>query len=283
MLDLALQLDPELRLAVELAEKAGAAILRVRAEGAAGAEVRRKADASPVTRADLDADALIRAGLREAFPDDAVISEEHAATGGTSGRVWVIDPLDGTKAFVAGTEDFAVQVGLVIDGEPVLGVVYEPETRRLFHAIKGVGAFLGMGRGTTIRQLRVSKRTEYADMTFLTSSSMGDGAQQAILDALGMADGGRIRSVGCKVGKLVRRDADVYYSAHPVHVWDSCAPLVVLEAAGGRATRLDGSALSYADLSNTQVHAGPLLATNGHRLDDLCRDLSAALQALSGV
>src|SRR5215471_436617 len=104
-----------------------------------GIEVQTKPDRSPVTAADLEANAVIVDGLRAAFPGDAVLSEESADDGARLGnrRVWIVDPLDGTRDFVARTGDFCVHVGLAVGGEAVLGVVYRPTTGALYHARRG--------------------------------------------------------------------------------------------------------------------------------------------------
>ena len=117
-------------LATDLAVQAGAAILQVRHSGF---EVERKADRSPVTAADHVAEAIIVAGLRAATPDIPVIAEEEVAAGritAPSAQFWLVDPLDGTREFAAGNDEFAVNIGLVRNGRVALGVVGVPAARR---------------------------------------------------------------------------------------------------------------------------------------------------------
>src|SRR4029077_6604014 len=125
---------------------------------ARGADVRIeiKPDQSPVTEADLEANAAIVGLLRATFPDDGILSEELPDSDERFGkrRVWIIDPLDGTRDFVARTDQFCVHVGLAVGGEAVLGVVYRPTTGALYHARRGGGAFLD--RDGDRRRLRVS-------------------------------------------------------------------------------------------------------------------------------
>ncbi len=269
--DVAATWDAPLRVAMDLAQRAGEAIERIRREGFVEGV---KSDASPVTRADLESDRIIREGLQAAFPDDGVLTEESGAFAGSrSGRTWIVDPLDGTEGFVQGSGDYAVHVALVDGDRPVLGVVYEPDTQRLYHAIAGVGAFLAAGGGGTIRQLKVSRRDAPAEMPLVTSSRIAEPARQRLVTTLGVADGGQVRSVGFKIGKIVRREADVYYSVHPVHYWDSCAPLVVLEAAGGHMTLLDGRPLTFDVACPGYEHEGPFVASNGTRHEALCHAL----------
>ena len=274
MFDRALTLDAELKIASELAIAAGKRIRKVRQEGAL--EGVTKPDASPVTRADIESDAVIREGLRAAFPNDGILSEEDRHVPSQSGRTWVVDPLDGTKSFLAGGSEYAVHIGLLRDGEPVVGVVYEPDNKRLYQGLAGVASFVSASIGTTVRQVRVSRRAVPEHMAMVTSSGLPTAAQQRLLRHTGLSDGGKARGVGYKVGLLVRREADVYYSAHPVHYWDTCAPYVVLTAAGGVMTALDGTPLSF-DLTPPFRHPQAFVATNGTRHSELTASLSAAL------
>ncbi|MCB9788305.1 MAG: 3'(2'),5'-bisphosphate nucleotidase CysQ [Deltaproteobacteria bacterium] len=266
----------EVAVATRLARAAGAAIERIRQEGF---QAHRKADRSLVTRADLAAEALLREGLSEAFPDDGLLSEETAGlVASASGRTWVVDPLDGTHAYVHGQAGYAVQVGLVDRGEPVLGVVYEPLFSRLYRASRGAGAWLESPDDDAPVRLHVSERRERARMPLVTSTSMDADERAALIRGLGLADAGGSRSVGCKVGYLVRQQADVYVSEHPVHLWDSLAPLVVLLEAGGAMSLADGTPLAY-DLSpEGRLHPGPFVASNGTDHEALCDEVRTLLR-----
>jgi len=262
------QLASELALASRLAREAGAVIEQVRERGFSA---RAKADSSPVTDADLAADALIRAGLTAAFPADGVLSEESGdSPGPRRPRTWIVDPLDGTEAFVDGvTRGYAVQIGLLDGLTPVLGVVYEPHEDRLMWAVRGHGTYLEHA-DEVYGPLRVSARVDLATMPLLTSVRIAPALRGRLL-TVGLPDAGALHSVGVKVGALVCGTADVYVSEHPISHWDSCAPLVLLEEAGGVLTQLDGSPFSYAiDPVRGPRHPGPLVASNGPRHADLC-------------
>jgi len=262
----------ELAVAVRLGREAGAFIEGVRREGFERLE---KEDRSAVTRADLGADAIIRAGLRATFPRDGVLTEESARHVGASGRAWVVDPLDGTNAFVDGAaRGYAVQIGLVVGGVVTLGVVYECRLDRLFFAVRGEGAWLVEGAAPA-RRLRVSGRRSFDAMPLITSSSISEPGRARLL-ALGFVDGGSMRSVGVKVGELVTEAADVYFSHHRLSVWDTCAPSVILEEAGGRMTTLEGEALSFGLADDAPESPGPVIATNGLRHDDVTAAVRAA-------
>lgn len=267
-------LAEELRVACRLAREAGRAIEAIRAEGYT---TTWKRDDSPVTRADLASERLVREGLLAAFPEDGILSEETAGIiRGRSGRTWIVDPLDGTQGFVAGQSGYAVQIGLLIGGDVVLGVFLEPHDDRLYRAVRGGGAFLETPGSPALR-LHVSDRREYPEMPLVTSSSMPGEMRARLTEALALPDGGSIRSVGAKVGAVVRGAADVYVSEHPVNLWDSAGPKVVLEEAGGVVTHPDLRPMTYDLSASSRRHRGPFLATNGTRHEDLCRDVSRLL------
>ena len=144
-----------LTLAADLARQAGALILGIRAHGF---ETLRKEDQSPVTEADTQAELLIAAGLRAATPGIQVIAEEENAAGrgfDEAATYWLVDPLDGTREFAAGRDEFTVNIGLVRDGRPVLGVVGVPALGELFGGIVGRGAWKRTGMGEQPIRARV--------------------------------------------------------------------------------------------------------------------------------
>ena len=236
----------ELDLATHLARAAAAAILDVKAT--ARATSTRKADDSPVTAADLAADRLIRVGL--GVFDDVVVTEEtmKASTLPRHGRVWIVDPLDGTRDFVAGSADYVVQIALVIDGQPRLGVVCQPETGIVWRGIVDGDASicerLHVGGGV-VRYERATARQASPAPRLVVSVSH----PSAVVDAIGaslravMIPRG---SVGLKIGAILDDEADGYVtdSVH-IKVWDTAAPAAILLAAGGTFTSLSSSPLRY--------------------------------------
>ena len=147
--------DALISLAAALALDAGAAILAIRQRGF---DVVRKEDRSPVTEADHAAEAIIVAGLRAAAPGIPVIAEEEMAAGritAPTAEYWLVDPLDGTREFAAGNDEFAVNIGLVRNGRPVLGVVAIPAAGELFGGIIGRGAWKRVGSAETAVSARV--------------------------------------------------------------------------------------------------------------------------------
>lgn len=233
----------------------------------------RKADQSPVTNADHAANDILLGGLRRAFPDHGILSEETGREGPADAEfLWLVDPLDGTRAFIKGIPGFSVMVGLLQAGNPVLGVVYDPLNQRLFEAVRGGGAF--QWALAKRRSLRVSSRREWNGMPVITSTGFPPALRRKLEHALRVRFLDPINSVGVKVGYLGRQLADLYLNHHPVHLWDTAAPLVILEEAGGRMTQWDGSRLTYA-LDGRYVHAQGTVASNAARHDDLVRALAA--------
>lgn len=227
----------------------------------------RKADKSLVTNADHAANDILLEGLRKAFPGHRILSEETGLEGPSGAEsVWLVDPLDGTRAFARGVAGFSVMVGLLRKGRPVLGVVYDPLEGFLYEAARGSGCFLWEGGQRA--PARVSDRNEWAEMPLITSTDFPERLRLLLAQGIPSPFLAPLNSVGVKVGYMVRRKADIYVNHHPMNYWDSCAPLAILEEAGGRMTDWDGRPLRY-PLDGAHRHPGPTLATNNHRHDEL--------------
>ncbi|MCC6746422.1 MAG: 3'(2'),5'-bisphosphate nucleotidase CysQ [Deltaproteobacteria bacterium] len=255
-----LDLDRELRLAVELAERAGAVLRGFFGQPLA---VERKAGNEPVTEADRAAEEVVLAGLRAHFPDDGILAEEHAdkTSWATYRRVWLVDPLDGTRDFVAGREGYSVMIGLLIDGEPVLGVVYQPATGLSYEAAVGQGSF--RRHGTERAPLVPTAIADPAQARLVASRSHRSPRIDAVKDKLQISDELNVGSVGLKVGLVAAGVRELYINPDShCRLWDICAPEAVLTLAGGRMTDLFGDPLRYDDPNQLRVLRG-ILATNG--------------------
>lgn len=256
-------LERELTVAVDLARRAGAIVLRYRSPGLA---VDHKAHDEPVTRADREANELIVAGLRAAFPDDAILSEESAAVGDyrTAARAWMVDPLDGTRDYVRGLPGFAVMIGLCQGGQPVLGVVYQPLGELLYRATRGGGAFVE--EGGAARRLEVSATRDPRGCRLVSSASHRMATIDQVRAALGIEDEILLGSVGLKLALIARGERDLYVNPEGFcKLWDSCAPGLILTEAGGRLTDVRGRPLDYR--AAEVRHLDGLLASNGHLHD----------------
>ncbi len=232
-----------IRLAADLAEGAAGVILAIRARGF---EVIAKSDRSPVTEADHAAEALIATGLRAATPDLPVIAEEEVAGGRftpPSRAYWLVDPLDGTREFAAGRDDFTINIGLVRDGVAVLGVVGVPAYGEIFTGISGRGAWKRTLGGEE-RPIRV-RPVPPEGMTVLASRHHGSEPRlHAFLQSYKVAAVRHVGS-GVKFCRLAEGAGDLYPRFGRTMEWDTAAPQAVLEGAGGAVQLFGGGELAY--------------------------------------
>jgi 3'(2'), 5'-bisphosphate nucleotidase len=232
----------------ELALAAGDKIMEVYARD--DFDVRSKSDESPVTEADEAADALISAGLRAAFPDVLLITEEQAATHSQTGDSFlIVDPLDGTKEFVHRRGDFTVNIAYVQEGVPVRGVVYAPAKERMFYtrpdgkAVEELGPFARATAGAT-RQIAVAQ-SDPAALRVVASKSHRDQATDAYISRYAVADS---KSAGSslKFCLVATGEADFYPRLGRTMEWDTAAGHAVLRGAGGQVLRFEDHApLTY--------------------------------------
>lgn len=256
-------LERELSSAIEFARHAGTILNEIYATDF---DVAVKGDASPVTEADTRANAYLVEALSGRFPDDGVVGEENEDHDGALGRsrCWYVDPLDGTKEFVSRNGEFAVMIGLAIDGESRLGVVYQPAKDKLYGGVVGGEAFLEVGAERST--LRVSEIAAPADLKLVVSRSHRSSEIDEVAAGLGITRESRSGSVGLKIGHIAEQAADLY-----VHVsdksckWDACGPEAVVRAAGGRFTDLGGRPFSYT--GNDMSNRGGILACNAAAYD----------------
>ena len=250
-----MQLQAELELALELIQRCGEVARRIQAGGEQSLQTSTKhEDQSPVTLADITVESMILDALHEHFPDDAVLAEESAALSSWQGhaRVWMIDPVDGTKDFAEGDSSWAVHIGLAIDGSPALGVVYEPGHERLSWALDHGSERLFRyreGRGGEVVDGLARAQPPEPRYRLITSKSHRSAHLDTLMRELGIQPEQTLRtaSTGVKLAMIARGEAELY--AHPTQgteLWDSCAPQVLLHAAGGRLTDMRGAPLAYA-------------------------------------
>ncbi len=256
-------LDRELVEAVKLAREAGALLLDAYGTDV---DVRYKSADDPVTDADTHVNAFLVGRLRETFPGDGIVAEETPDTGAraASSRVWYVDPLDGTKEFLAKNGEFSVMIGLAIDGEARLGVVFQPTTGKLYRGVVDEGAFLEEGDET--RVLRPSDTRDPKEMRLAVSRSHRSEATTALVERLGVKAELPCGSVGLKVGLIAERAADLYvHFSTKTSAWDVCAPEAILRAAGGIFVDLAGRSIRY-ERGEIANHRG-ILASNRKGFD----------------
>lgn len=209
-------------------------------------DVKVKSDDSPVTEADEAADALISAGLRDAFPDVALVTEEQSGSHSQSVDTFlIVDPLDGTKEFINRRGDFTVNIAYVENGVPVRGVVYAPAKGRMFFtqadgtSVEEDGPF-DKGKVGTVRQIKVSQ-PDNSELMIVASKSHRDQATDDYIGKYGVKD---MTSAGSslKFCLVATGEADLYPRLGRTMEWDTAAGQAVLHGAGGHVVRFDDHA-----------------------------------------
>lgn len=231
----------------DLVVQASAAILAVNQKTVGQ---RDKSDGSPVTEADLSADRIIVEGLQNLYPDIPIVSEERVdeSTGPFSGSFFMVDPLDGTKEFIAGYDDYTVNIALITAGTPLLGVVCAPALGLIWRGVVGAGA--------ERMDLKFSQAERLASRTPISTRPLGDGPWTA---AVSRSHGdprtdafidNRKDAVRLKIGsalkfcRVAEGTADIYPRLSAISEWDIAAGHAIVEAAGGTVLSADGKRLA---------------------------------------
>lgn len=229
---------------INIAKEAGNILMKYYSQTV---EIHTKSDPFDfLTKADLESDGFIRKRLKEEFPDNQILSEESEETVlNFEGQVWMVDPLDGTKDFVNKGNGFSVMIGLCENGVPVLGVVFAPTRNLLLYAEKGKGAYsekdgkktrLQVSGISTLEKSRMVVRIIYGETRPLDAMISKIKVKKEIPEV----------SVGLKVGIIAKGDAEFNINTNfRASKWDTCAPQVILEEAGGKVTDFDGKQLDY--------------------------------------
>ncbi|MDH3229828.1 MAG: 3'(2'),5'-bisphosphate nucleotidase CysQ [Alphaproteobacteria bacterium] len=232
---------PEL---VSLAGRAGKAILGIYATDF---KHQTKADESPVTAADLAAEAIIEAGLAQLAPDIPLVAEEAASEGRlpdiSNGRFWLVDPLDGTREFLNRNDEFTVNIALIVDTVPVLGVVHAPALALTFTGLRGVGATRTQN-GQPAAPVAVRPAPEEG-VTIVASRRHGDPeAIDRLLRGHPVTDR-KTAGSSLKFCLVAAGEADIYPRFGRTMEWDTAAGQAVLAGAGGQVTDAHGDPLVY--------------------------------------
>jgi 3'(2'), 5'-bisphosphate nucleotidase len=215
--------------------------------------LRRKADNSPVTAADEAAEALILEGLTRLLPGVPVVSEEATIRPtDVGGTFMLVDPLDGTREFINGRPEFTVNIALIEDGAPLLGVVAAPALRRLWRGRIGQGAerlSLSVDACAPNAPEAISTRRAPSELVAMTSRSHLDARTEALLARLPVRERQAIGS-SVKFGYVAEGSADIYARLAPTSEWDIAAGHAVLVAAGGSVTTPDGQPIRYGGVAS---------------------------------
>ncbi|MBY0233147.1 MAG: 3'(2'),5'-bisphosphate nucleotidase CysQ [Gemmataceae bacterium] len=262
----------ELRAALECAARASARIMELYASFAAISD----APAEISTQADRDSQEIILQALCRAFPADAKVAEESTPTQEASPRagrrLWIVDPIDGTRGFAQKNGEFSVMVALAVDGEAVVGVVQEPALGRVTFAEKGRGCWRIDG-GTAAQPCRVRENAAL-DRCILVQSRSRKGETSKAARVLAPARIDETHSAGVKLARVARGEADVYANHYASFKdWDIAAGDILVAEADGLVTGLGGEAIRYGGEGNRQesgllaassaIHAAALAALRG--------------------
>ncbi len=207
----------------------------------------KKDEFDPVTVADKESDSLIREQLHKEFPDDLILSEENDnIPNDYTGKVWMVDPLNGTKSFIKGTDTFGIVIGLVENGVPIFGCVKVPAKNQSFYAEKGKGAFQKVNG--KFEKIHTASIYEIKEARLITREPSGDIRPiEEKLDQIPFAQ--RIaEGSGAKLCTIAQGEAEAHINTNMrAGKWDILAGQIILEEAGGAVTDMDGKAINYKD------------------------------------
>ena len=254
--------EPELKGALEAVSLAGQFLNQEYEQFQAIAD----APADITTDADRQAQEVILQSLLKSFPNDALCAEEATASLSraphTGARLWIVDPIDGTRGFARKNDEFSIMVGFVDNGTIGVGVVSQPITRRLTYAVKEAGCWRQDDGSTECRACRVTQVADLSQATLTQSRSRNPNQESSYVQLLTPARVVETYSAGIKLALVARGEADVYLNTYDAfHDWDICAGHILVTEAGGKVTGTKGEELRYG-LPGAWQRQG-LLASNG--------------------
>ena len=253
MTEAANDLEELLEFAVEIARGAGEITLQYFRRAP---ETNKKADGSFVTIADREAEVFLRKRIGERYPQDSILGEEEGESHGSSARRWILDPIDGTFAFVHGVPFYGVMIALEIDGEPTVGVVNIPALDEIVYAARGLGCFLN-GEATRVSSVKTLSESLLLCTDFSAGPRYGFGKQIAELQQLAKTN----RTWGDCYGYVLVATGRAELMLDPVmNIWDCAALMPIIEEAGG----------SFTDWrAERTISGGNAIATNGLVFDEV--------------
>jgi 3'(2'), 5'-bisphosphate nucleotidase len=258
-----LKMPEELNVAITAALEASQRILQIYESGDFGVEEGQKL----TTKADRDANAIILSHLKQfSYP---ILSEEMKDNRNrlNHSTIWIVDPLDGTKEFVNKIPEFTVNIALVHQAEPMIGVVCVPATGELYYAVKGQGSFQV---NEEKKQIKVSNVVSLSEMKIAISRFHSDAQFNKLISQIGfkqtLAMGSSLKGI-----LVAKGEADCYIRIGPINEWDICAMDVILREAGGKVSDLKGKNIYYN--KRTTLFEKGLLMTNGRAHESLLQAL----------
>tara|TARA_Y100001968_G_C19293712_1_gene685530 strand:- start:182 stop:1099 length:918 start_codon:yes stop_codon:yes gene_type:complete len=239
----------------------------------------------PVSAADMAVNKLLISGLEEKFPlvDWNILSEESVKettfqnSGDKGNWQWILDPLDGTRDFLQGSQNYSVHLALAYKKKPKIGVVLIPERDELWFGILGKGAWSENQKGIQ-KPVSFSNREDISKLILVSSKNHKEKVLLNLIDEIAFGQTKNMGSVGCKVASILRGESDVYISLSGKSFpkdWDMAAPQALIEAAGGLFTHADGRSLSYEKPNYSQK--GCLIASHGKSHENICKKIESFL------
>jgi myo-inositol-1(or 4)-monophosphatase len=230
-------------------------------------DVQEKSKNNPVTSADLAANRKIREAIHGRFPKDGWLSEEDKDNDDrlAVSRVWVVDPIDGTKEFIEGVPQFAVSIALVVDGRPAVAMVYNPALDEFYKATAGQGASLNG------QPIRVTGREDVDGALLLVSRSEPQRKFQLFVDRCRIE---RIGSIAYRLAKVAAGEGDGTLTFRSIREWDICAGVLMVEEAGGKVVDGNGEPLLF---NRHEARHRGVIAANGKLTDGLQQLWSRAM------
>lgn len=224
--------------------------------------VSKKSDGSIITKADKISESIIIDFLKKTkYP---IISEETIPSFKNEPKYfWLVDPLDGTIDFVQGTGQFSCMIGLVQNGHPIFGIIYQPTLDKIYFATKGLGTFLRQSNNKQ-KKMFVSRKNKTRLMTMIVSKNHFQKTDKMIADSLKIKKLVNSGSVGVKVGLITEKKADIYINtSNKTFLWDTCAADIIISEAGGLMTDIKGNMIEYK--SNSLKNLNGVVASNGQK------------------
>src|SRR6266540_758437 len=226
-------------IAIEAAKGAGAILLQL---SKSPLKYKLKSARDMQAEADLNSESLIKAKIKAAFPEHKILAEESGEEGADSEYLWVIDPLDGTINYARGIEEYAVSIALCKNGQPILGVIYQPVLDKLFVAEKGKGAYLNGDK------LNMGGESELANCLAATDTTSNLEARSYNFEVLSRVASAvrHVRIFGSSslhLARIAQGQIDFYFKAH-CNYWDVAAGIVIIEESGGRVSDMEGQPLT---------------------------------------
>ena len=233
----------------------------------------------PVSAADIAVNELLISGLKDnlTYKEWDILSEETSKEQNFQSSdykkdwCWILDPLDGTKDFIQGSENYAVHISLAFKKIPKIGIVLIPERNELWIGVIGKGAWCENREGIK-KDISFSEREDISELIIVSSKNHQESKLQNLLTKIDFASTKKIGSVGCKVASILRGESDVYISLSGKTApkdWDIAAPHALIEAAGGLFTHADETNLTYSNLNYLQ--SGCLIASHGKSHKNICK------------